>query len=281
MIRVSFLVMGLAAVGLLLIAACSGSAPETVEFNLDIRDRTLAQDSPVFRVKNGDTVVLFITSDEAGTIHLHGYDLEDELGEEGVTRMEFVANVEGRFALALHPAAGGQSHSHDLSVCLPCPDRASVPEGAEPPTVQVTAQPGHEAGEITVGVVLENFELSLVGTESSVAEGHWHLYVDGELQGMYLHPEVDVSGVSAGEHDVMVRLVGIHHCYYGIDAMTTVTLAEGDKDAGMSVGDDSMDGEMDHDSMDMDEEAKDDGGGHGTVAAPEETTIGFLEVFPR
>ena len=64
--HVRILVMGLAAVGLLLIAACSGSAPETVEFNLDIQDRTLDQDSPVLRVKNGDTVVLFITSDEAG-----------------------------------------------------------------------------------------------------------------------------------------------------------------------------------------------------------------------
>ena len=102
---VSFLVMGLAAVGLLLIATCSGSAPETVEFNLDIRDRVLEQESTVFRVKNGDTVVLFIISDETGTIHLHGYDLEDELGQEGVTRMEFVANLEGRFAMAVHPAS--------------------------------------------------------------------------------------------------------------------------------------------------------------------------------
>ena len=105
--RVRILVMALVAVGLLLIAACSGSAPETVEFNLDIRDRALDQESPVIRVKNGDTVVLLITSDEAGTIHLHGYDLEDELGEEGVTRMEFVANLEGRFAMAVHPGSAG------------------------------------------------------------------------------------------------------------------------------------------------------------------------------
>ena len=103
--RVSLLLTGLAVVGLMLIAACSGSAPETVEFNLDIRDRALDQESPVIRVKNGDTVVLFITSDEAGTIHLHGYDIEDELGEEGVTRMEFVANLEGRFAMAMHPGS--------------------------------------------------------------------------------------------------------------------------------------------------------------------------------
>ena len=55
-----WLLIGFAFVALLVIAACSGSAPGTVEFNLDIRDRTLEQDSPVIRVKNGDTVVLLI-----------------------------------------------------------------------------------------------------------------------------------------------------------------------------------------------------------------------------
>ena len=130
--RVSFLVMGMAGVGLLLVAACSGSAPETVEFNLDIRDRTLDQDSPVIRVKNGDTVVLLITSDEAGTLHLHGYDLEDELGEEGVTRMEFVANLEGRFAMAVHPASVG-GHSHDNTESSGCPDAVPPPRGRRTP----------------------------------------------------------------------------------------------------------------------------------------------------
>ena len=255
--RVRILGMGLAAVGLLLIAACSGSAPKTVEFNLDIRDRALDQDSPVIRVKNGDTVVLFITSDEAGTIHLHGYDLEDELGEEGVTRMEFVANLEGRFAMAVHPGSGG-GHAHDNSDTSGCPDSVPLPEGAEPPTIEVNAEPGLDVGEIEAGVVLENFELTFTDTEREVAEGHWHLYVDGELRGMYLIPEAKVSVESAGDHDIMVRLSDTDHCYYSVTAMTTVALTEG----------------ADHDSMD-------DSGGEGTVAAPEETVIGFLEVLPR
>ena len=266
--RLSFLV-----VGLLIIAACSESAPETVEFNLDIRDRTLAQDSAVFRVKNGDTVVLFITSDEAGTIHLHGYDLEDELGQEGVTRMEFVANLEGRFAMAVHPASVG-GHSHDNSDTSGCPDVVPLPEGAEPPTIKVNAEPGNDVGEIEVGVVLENFELTLTDTEREVAEGHWHLYVDGELRGMYLVPEAKVSVESAGEHDIMVRLSDTEHCYYSTVVMTTVTLAGESGHDGMDMDEGSMDEEMDHDSMD-------DSGGEDTVAAPEETVIGFLEVLPR
>ena len=271
--RVSFLVGGLAAVGLLLIAACSGSAPETVEFNLDIRDRALDQESTVFRVKNGDTVVLLITSDEAGTLHLHGYDLEDELGEEGVTRIEFVADLEGRFAMAMHPSSVG-GHSHDETDLSGCPDVVPLPEGAEPPTIQVNAEPGSDVGEIEVGVVLENFELTLTDTEREVAEGHWHLYVDGELRGMYLVPEAKVLVESAGEHDIMVRLSDTEHCYYSTVAMTTVTLTGESGDGEMSMDDDVMDGEMDHDSMD-------DSGGEGTESAPEETVIGFLEVLPR
>ena len=171
--------------------------------------------------------------------------------------MEFVANLEGRFAMAVHPGSAG-GHAHDNSDTSGCPDVVPLPEGAEPPTVEVNAEPGNDAGEIEAGVVLENFELTLTDTEREAAEGHWHLYVDGELRGMYLIPEAKVSVESAGEHDIMVRLSDTEHCYYSVTAMTTVALTEG----------------ADHDSMD-------DSGGEGTVAAPEETVIGFLEVLPR
>ena len=267
------LVIGFAFVALLVIAACSGSAPGTVEFNLDIRDRALEQDSPVIRVKNGDTVVLLISSDEAGSLHIHGYDLEDELGPEGVTRMEFVASLEGRFAMAMHPEAGDGGHSHD-NEGEGCQAPAVLPEGAGTPTIKVNAEPGPEVGEIEVGVVLENFELTLTDTEREVAEGHWHLYVDGELRGMYLIPEAEVSVESAGEHDIMVRLSDTEHCYYSVAAMATVTLTEGTAEDGMSMDEEGMDGETDHDGMG-------DSGGQETVAAPEETVIGFLEVLPR
>ena len=87
-----------------------------------------------------------------------------------------------------------------------------------------------EAGEIEVGVELENFELSLTDTEGGATEGHWHLYVDGDLRGMYMLPQAKVSGVGAGEHDIMVRLSDTEHCYFGVDAMTTVMVAEGASD---------------------------------------------------
>ena len=73
-------------------------------------------------------------------------------------------------------------------------------------------------------------------------------------------PQAKVSGVGAGEHDIMVRLSDTEHCYFGVDAMTTVTLSEGASEGGMDMG---------------------EGGGHGEATEPEETVIGFLEVLPR
>lgn len=251
--------LGLAIVGLLVLVACGGSTPETVEFDLDIRERELVQDSTVFRAKNGDTIVLLITTDEPGTLHLHGYDHEWDVNSEGGTRMEFLANLEGRFALALHPGVGEGGHSHGEQEGG-CETTLDLPDGIDAPTIAVNAEPGPEAGEIEVGVELENFELSLTETEGGATAGHWHLYVDGELRGMYMLPEAKVSGVMAGEHDIMVRLSDTEHCYFGVDAMTTVTLSEGVSDGGMDMG---------------------EGGGHGEATEPEETIIGFLEVLPR
>ena len=257
--RLTVFSLGIAGLALLIAVACGGSAPETVEFNMDIRERGLEQDATVFRAKKDDTVVLMVTTDEPGTLHIHGYDHEDDLGSEGVTRIEFVADLEGRFALALHPGVGAGGHSHD-DEGEGCETTLDLPEGVGAPTIEVKAEPGPEAGQIKVGVELENFELSLTDTERAIAEGHWHLYVDGELRGMYMLPEAKLSGVTAGEHDIMVRLSDTEHCYFGVDAMTTVTLSEG----------------ASHDEMDMGE-----GGGHGETTEPEETVIGFLEVLPR
>ena len=73
--------------------------------------------------------------------------------------------------------------------------------------------------------------------------------------------EAKLSGVGAGEHDIMARLSDTEHCYFGVDAMTTVTWCRKGPHT---------------DEMDMGE----GDGGHGATE-PEETIIGFLEVLPR
>ena len=61
-------------------------------------------DPPLSRVTvdRGTTVRIVVTSDEADEIHLHGYDLQAEIGpgEEGV--IEFVADESGLFELETH-----------------------------------------------------------------------------------------------------------------------------------------------------------------------------------
>jgi FtsP/CotA-like multicopper oxidase with cupredoxin domain len=53
-------------------------------------------------VKKGDTVRLKVTSDEAGEIHVHGFDLEAEAAPGKPASFTFTANIEGRFDVESH-----------------------------------------------------------------------------------------------------------------------------------------------------------------------------------
>jgi hypothetical protein len=52
-------------------------------------------------VKEGDDVVLVVTSDVADEIHLHGYDLSTEVAAGGTARLPFTATIPGRFEVEL------------------------------------------------------------------------------------------------------------------------------------------------------------------------------------
>jgi FtsP/CotA-like multicopper oxidase with cupredoxin domain len=53
-------------------------------------------------VKKGDTIRLKVTSDEAGEIHVHGFDLEQEAAPGKPASFAFTANIEGRFEVESH-----------------------------------------------------------------------------------------------------------------------------------------------------------------------------------
>ena len=254
------IVAALALATLLILAACSQSGdPETVEFDLTINDAALEAGAEVYRVKNGDTVILLITSDEAGSLHVHGYNREQPFDADTQVRMEFVADVEGRFAMAFHPL-GQLVHTHASGSGEPdnCPDTSHLHAGVEPPQIEVQAEPGENPGEMNVTVDLDNFHLALSDSDVDVAQGHWHLYVDGEIRGMYVFPDAQVSGLSAGHHDVRAELTGLDHCYLDISASTMVMLDEGSAEGSMDSGMNNMD-----------------------HSESEEAVVGFLEVLPR
>ena len=94
------------------LAACGGdSEPETRTFDLEISDAGLNLDRMDMDVKQGDTVTLRIDTDEHGTFHLHGYDIEREVGPDDTATMEFLANATGKFDITFHP--GGESEEHE------------------------------------------------------------------------------------------------------------------------------------------------------------------------
>jgi len=54
-------------------------------------------------IDQGDKVVLVIRADSGEAVHLHGYNLEQEIVPGAAARMPFTADIAGRFELELHP----------------------------------------------------------------------------------------------------------------------------------------------------------------------------------
>ena len=100
---ISILLMAVA-VSAMALAACSTSEPEDRLFDLSIEHGALTLDPPVMKVDQGDTVTLIVASYEHGSVHLHGYDEEFEVGPDGETTVVFEAYATGSFKLTLHGA---------------------------------------------------------------------------------------------------------------------------------------------------------------------------------
>ncbi len=76
-------------------------------YKLQIEKRKLAGSPNTLRVTRGEIVELQWTTDEATTLHLHGYNIElpIEPGKPGV--MTFEAYAAGRFPMEAHGFKGG------------------------------------------------------------------------------------------------------------------------------------------------------------------------------
>jgi FtsP/CotA-like multicopper oxidase with cupredoxin domain len=78
-------------------------------FNLEIRARKVVGTSRTVRVKQGDTVTLRWTTDEAVGLHLHGYDIEQVIKPGAPVELAFKAHATGRFPITAH---GFGDHAH-------------------------------------------------------------------------------------------------------------------------------------------------------------------------
>ena len=83
--------------------ACGGGGPQEQVIPVEIGAEKMNPET--IRVNQGDTVTLKLDSHQTGEFHLHGYDLEQEVGGEIVSEMVFAADATGRFRITFHPGA--------------------------------------------------------------------------------------------------------------------------------------------------------------------------------
>src|SRR5215510_6079792 len=84
-----------------------------VAYALTVANGRLPENMRLIRVKQNDVVKLDWRTDKPLTVHLHGYDIEQELKPGTVTEMTFTARATGRFTVEPHigrtPSSG---HAH-------------------------------------------------------------------------------------------------------------------------------------------------------------------------
>jgi len=72
------------------------------EFEISIRDRRVEGSASTIRVKRGETVLLRWRTDEAVSLHVHGYDMRASVSAAAPESMRFEASVAGRFPVTAH-----------------------------------------------------------------------------------------------------------------------------------------------------------------------------------
>ena len=79
---------------------CSASAVR--EFEISLHDRRVEGGASTLRVRLGETVLLHWRTDEAVSLHIHGYDIRANLAAGSPRSIRFEAGVAGRFPITAH-----------------------------------------------------------------------------------------------------------------------------------------------------------------------------------
>ncbi len=250
----------------ILAAGCSNSGPQAVEVAVSLQDNALTPGT--IRVGQGDTVTLKIEGDAPGSLHLHGYDLEENITPGEIAVFAFVADATGRYRIAFHPAAeGGEGHpgepassiatgsmaagsmSHDSTAQMGTSHDsgggmnhdAAVSES--PVSVAITAEPDDQGG-VNIQIMTEGWRWAPeeVNQSNSPGAGHAHVYVDGVKINRVYGPHYYLMGMEPGTREIRVALNNNGHSEIVFDGQTvedtaTVTVAghgntgHGDADA--------------------------------------------------
>jgi FtsP/CotA-like multicopper oxidase with cupredoxin domain len=97
-------------------ATASAQPSEPEVFEIQLRDGAPVGGVGEFEATKGETVRIAVRSDEDAELHVHGYELEEELTAGGVTRLEFPADIDGKFEIEAHSHATGDIPLGELAV---------------------------------------------------------------------------------------------------------------------------------------------------------------------
>ena len=222
------------------LAACGGGEPQDLTFRLTVHGGAL-QGETELEARQGDQVTFEATTDAAGAVHLHGYDLTLAVPPGAPASLTFEARATGAYAIAFHPA--GPGHGADSPPC------AATLDGVSP---QLRVRDGAAPGEFVVALDAPNFPL----TDGN----HWHLFVDDRLYSMYYEPEARLT-LGQGARRLTAALSGPDHCEYGVRTTKMVDVSAT-----------SASGAAPADGGD---------GGHSHAPGGAETILGTLVVRPR
>ena len=88
-----------------------------VTYTLTVANGRVPDNMRLIRVKQNDVVKLEWRTDKPISVHLHGYDIEQELKPGATTEMTFTARATGRFTVEPHigkTPSGGHAHGDVL-----------------------------------------------------------------------------------------------------------------------------------------------------------------------
>src|SRR5262245_40899206 len=102
-----------------ILTLCLSAATEAAEvaYALTVTNGRVPDNMRLIRVKQNDVVKLEWSTDKPMSVHLHGYDIEQEIKPGTVTQMTFAARATGRFTIEPHigkTASGGHAHGNVL-----------------------------------------------------------------------------------------------------------------------------------------------------------------------
>ncbi len=254
----------------------TSASADAVVINMAITARQSSLSRDDLQVKKGDNVSINFTADEAGEIHLHGYDLTAPVSPDSPGTLNFTADTAGAFGLNFHAFASdsttsdaGDNDHHAVAVPEPVISEAPV-------SVNISAEPDADGG-VDVRITTEGFRFApdLVDQDHTPGAGHAHIHLDGEKLGRVFESDYHIAVVPPGEHEIRVSLNTNNHSELVFDgetveAATTVNVP----DVGQGHGDGDRDTGHEGDGHDH------DGHDHGEHEVVAEVHLGNLEVYP-